>query len=266
MNPEKEHWRRGVEASVIYNRLHGDLKVPFTYRVPGGQEKEPDHEGEGQGGEGEGAREVWPASLAAFPLGQRIADARRHYARGRLDPGRIRQLEALGMIWSHRDVAWEEGLTAARGWATENGHLLAPLDAVYRGHKVGIWLKNARADTRAGTLAPERCEQLEDIDPAWCPTWPVEWQRAFHLVRRHLDAGGTLQIMAAFQKPLSFAAFSAATVARADRCAVRSEQFAAAARGELETVVHEVLPLDGAVLAHQKMAAGEVFGRIVLTP
>ncbi|MEU0650214.1 zinc-binding dehydrogenase [Streptomyces umbrinus] len=74
------------------------------------------------------------------------------------------------------------------------------------------------------------------------------------------------KIMAAFQKSLSFAAFSAATVTGADRRAVRSEQFAAAGRGEIETVVHEVLPLDAAVLAHQKMDAGEVFGRIVLTP
>jgi NADPH:quinone reductase len=31
-------------------------------------------------------------------------------------------------------------------------------------------------------------------------------------------------------------------------------------------VVHELLPLEQAVLAHQKMEAGEVFGRIVLVP
>lgn len=31
-------------------------------------------------------------------------------------------------------------------------------------------------------------------------------------------------------------------------------------------VVHEVLPLEQAVLAHKKMAAGEVLGRIVLVP
>ncbi|MCX5414276.1 zinc-binding dehydrogenase [Streptomyces sp. NBC_00059] len=74
------------------------------------------------------------------------------------------------------------------------------------------------------------------------------------------------KIMTAFQKSMSFATFSAATVTRADRHAVRSEQFAAAVRGEIETVVHELLPLDEAVLAHRKMDAGEVFGRIVLTP
>ncbi|QLH27517.1 DEAD/DEAH box helicase [Streptomyces sp. Rer75] len=197
LNPEREHWRRGVEAAVIYNRLHGDLKVPFTYRVPGGDDRAVETEG-------------WPVSLAAFPLGQWIADARRFYARGDMDADRIEQLEKLGMVWSHFDVAWEEGLAAARGWAERNGHLLAPLDATHQGYRVGIWLKNARAAARkaaeneqrraeglpvesaAGALSEERREQLEDIDPSWCPAWPVGWQRAFHLVRQHLEAGGAL--------------------------------------------------------------------------
>ncbi|MFD8014808.1 Helicase associated domain protein [Streptomyces sp. NPDC058955] len=196
LDPEHEHWRRGVQAAVVFAREHGDLKVPFTYRVPEGEEAE------GVG---------WPATLADFPLGQWIADNRRFHARGRLDEERVAQLEQLGMVWSHFDVAWEEGLSAARGWAEVNGHLLAPVDATYQGYRVGIWLKNARAaarraqdleqrqaeglpvETRAGALSGERREQLEDIDPSWCPAWPVEWQRAFHLVRLHLEeAGGTL--------------------------------------------------------------------------
>lgn len=74
------------------------------------------------------------------------------------------------------------------------------------------------------------------------------------------------KMMAAFQKSLSFAVFSTATVAAPALRAVRTEQFAAASRGELPMVVHELLPLEQAVLAHRKMDAGEVFGRIVLTP
>ncbi|WP_030907484.1 zinc-binding dehydrogenase [Streptomyces sp. NRRL F-5126] len=74
------------------------------------------------------------------------------------------------------------------------------------------------------------------------------------------------RMMAAFQKSMSFATFSAATVAPSDRRAVRGEQFAAAAAGEIETVVHDVLPLEEAGRAHRRMDAGEVFGRIVLTP
>jgi NADPH:quinone reductase-like Zn-dependent oxidoreductase len=79
-------------------------------------------------------------------------------------------------------------------------------------------------------------------------------------------AGFGATMMAAFRRSLSFATFSADTVPGPDRLAVRSEQFAAAVRGDLRTVVHGLLPLEQAVLAHRKMDAGEVFGRIVLTP
>lgn len=74
------------------------------------------------------------------------------------------------------------------------------------------------------------------------------------------------RIMAAFQKSLTFAAFSAATVPPAELNAARAALFDAAAHGEITPVVHEVLPLDHAELAHRKMDAGEVFGRIVLRP
>ncbi|WP_427892768.1 zinc-binding dehydrogenase [Kribbella sp. GL6] len=78
------------------------------------------------------------------------------------------------------------------------------------------------------------------------------------------DVGTAL--MANFRKSLTFATFSADTVPPAERRTVRVEQFAAAAAGQLPIVIHDKLPLDDAVVAHQKMDAGEVFGRIVLTP
>ena len=74
-----------------------------------------------------------------------------------------------------------------------------------------------------------------------------------------------MALLNAFQQSRSFATFSANTVSDADRQAITADLFAAAARGELDVVVHEVLPLEQAVLAHQKLDAGEVFGRIVLT-
>ncbi|MGX1547552.1 zinc-dependent alcohol dehydrogenase family protein [Streptomyces adustus] len=75
-----------------------------------------------------------------------------------------------------------------------------------------------------------------------------------------------MRLMDAFRKSLSFATFSSDTVPGPDRQSVRSSQFADAAHGDLRTVVHEVLPLDQAPLAHHRMDAGEVFGRIVLAP
>jgi NADPH:quinone reductase-like Zn-dependent oxidoreductase len=75
-----------------------------------------------------------------------------------------------------------------------------------------------------------------------------------------------MEMFTAFQKSMSFATFSTDTVPAAARRAAIAGLFAGAVNGELRSVVHERLPLDQAVLAHQKMAAGEVFGRIVLTP
>jgi NADPH2:quinone reductase len=75
-----------------------------------------------------------------------------------------------------------------------------------------------------------------------------------------------MAMFTALQKSMSFATFSTDTVPAADRRAVIAELLAAASRGELRAVVHEVLPLEQAAVAHQKMEAGEVFGRIVLVP
>jgi NADPH:quinone reductase len=75
-----------------------------------------------------------------------------------------------------------------------------------------------------------------------------------------------MEMFAAFQRSTSFATFSTDTVAEPDRRAATAGLFAAASRGELHAVMHELLPLEQAVLAHQKMEAGEVFGRIVLCP
>ncbi|GAA3085528.1 hypothetical protein GCM10020000_85000 [Streptomyces olivoverticillatus] len=72
LNPEKEHWRRGIEAAVIYTRLHGGLKVPFTYRVPDGREQEADGQGEEQS---EGVRERWLTLTRRLPA--RAVDRRR---------------------------------------------------------------------------------------------------------------------------------------------------------------------------------------------
>lgn len=70
----------------------------------------------------------------------------------------------------------------------------------------------------------------------------------------------------AFQRSLSFSTFSANTVADSERREATVELFALASRGELETVVHEVWPLDEAISAHQKMETSEAFGRLLLIP
>ncbi|WHM41538.1 Helicase associated domain protein [Streptomyces sp. BPTC-684] len=96
------------------------LKVPFGFVAP-------DH---------------WPH--AGFPLGVWLADQRKYYNAGELSKHRIQQLDALGMVWNHQDLAFEEGLTVARAWDWEHGHFLPPATAVWNGHPIGTWAKNMR--------------------------------------------------------------------------------------------------------------------------
>ncbi|MFI1839596.1 helicase associated domain-containing protein [Streptomyces olivaceoviridis] len=191
IDPEKAYWRRGIEAATRWRRENGggQLRVPYDYVM----------------GEDESAG-------AGFPLGRWLADLRRYYNAGTLEASRVAQLDALGMVWSHHDVAWEEGLTVARSWAAAHGHFLPPVNAVGDGgYPIGVWAKNRRAEARrtwenaeqraagetmpvgAGELPESRMAALEAIDPGWCPMgWTVAWQRCFTLTRTHVRAGGTL--------------------------------------------------------------------------
>ncbi|GHA50714.1 hypothetical protein GCM10010329_85870 [Streptomyces spiroverticillatus] len=126
----------------------------------------------------------------------------------------MRELEKLGVVWSHQDHAFEEGLAAARRWAAEHGHFLPPATAVWDGYPVGTWAKNLRtaarlADARAeqleaelpegaftGGLSRERRDALDEIDPGWSPVWDAGWQRCFRLVQNHLDNGGRVPMEA----------------------------------------------------------------------
>jgi NADPH2:quinone reductase len=74
------------------------------------------------------------------------------------------------------------------------------------------------------------------------------------------------RLLSTFQQSRSVATFSLDTVPAPALDAARTELFAAAVRGELHAVVHDVLPLAQAAEAHRQMDAGTVFGRIVLVP
>ncbi|MGW2602092.1 helicase associated domain-containing protein [Streptomyces klenkii] len=188
IEPENAFWRCGIEAVMRYVKETGavQLRVPYDFITP------------------------VDCSPARFPLGTWLADQRRFNKAGRLTADRVAELDGLGMVWSHQDVAFEEGLAAARAWAEVHGHFLPPATAVWDGYPVGTWAKNQRtaarlADTIAGrreaglpvessakALTQARREALDEIDPGWCPVWDTGWQRCFRLAQAHIQDGGTM--------------------------------------------------------------------------
>ncbi|MGW1410077.1 helicase associated domain-containing protein [Streptomyces sp. NPDC002403] len=41
-------------------------------------------------------------------------------------------------------------------------------------------------------MTEARRDELDAIDPGWCPVWDTGWQRCYRLVHNHVQAGGTL--------------------------------------------------------------------------
>ncbi|WP_326771036.1 hypothetical protein OG978_46385 (plasmid) [Streptomyces sp. NBC_01591] len=40
-------------------------------------------------------------------------------------------------------------------------------------------------------MTETRRDELDAIDPGWCPAWDTTWQRCYRLVQNHVQAGGT---------------------------------------------------------------------------
>ncbi|MFC9660601.1 zinc-binding dehydrogenase [Nocardia sp. NPDC127606] len=154
------------------------------------------------------------------------------------------------------------GAVAVTTSSPERGDRLRGLGATHVLDRAGRGAENAPAgydviiDIVAGADLPSFLTQLE----------PNGRMVVVGVMAGMPPADFGVEMIKAFRKSTSFATFSADTVPTSDRRAATAELFAAAVRGELKAVVHEILSLEQAVLAHQKMEAGEVFGRIVLIP
>ncbi|MEV5957332.1 zinc-binding dehydrogenase [Streptomyces sp. NPDC051987] len=210
-----------------------------------------------------------PAGLSAadaVTLGSSGVVARFALSHARLRPGESVLVRGaaggIGIMAVQLAAGAGAGAVAVTTSSAERGERLRELGATHVLNRSGAGGEDAPpgydviVDIVAGTDMPSFFEKLN----------PNGRMVAVGMVGGPPPADFGMSMMAAFRKSMSFATFSADTVSTPERHAVRTEQFAAAVRGELRTVVHEVLPLDQAVPAHRMMDAGEVVGRIVLVP
>lgn len=161
IDTERQDWARGYASLKKFTQREGHARVPFDHRE------------------------------GPYPLGQWVSDQRKAYVVGAMEGGRVKRLEALGMVWDEYDAAFQENLAAAREYFAENGTLAAPRGATALDRPVGQWLSNLR---RPGALAGHlgRAQALAGIDPDWCPSWPIDWQRQYAAVRECLAGGAEL--------------------------------------------------------------------------
>ncbi|GAB2749792.1 helicase associated domain-containing protein [Kitasatospora kifunensis] len=104
-----------------------------------------------------------------------------------LDPARVSELDALGMIWSKNANAWERGAAYAAAFHRRHGHLAVPATAKLDEYEVGAWMRRQR---KADNLNPDQVARLDALDELW--RLEPDWNRSYRRLLAYLAAGGTL--------------------------------------------------------------------------
>ncbi|MFE6869298.1 Helicase associated domain protein [Kitasatospora sp. NPDC057692] len=104
-----------------------------------------------------------------------------------LDPARVSELDALGMIWSKNANAWERGYAYAAAFHRRHGHLAIPATAKLDDYAVGAWMRRQR---KAAGLTTAQAAKLDALDELW--RLEPDWNRSYRRLLAYLAAGGTL--------------------------------------------------------------------------
>ncbi|MET8454558.1 Helicase associated domain protein [Streptomyces sp. NPDC005209] len=171
--PESRVWLEGFQALRRWRAEHGITglyAVPYDTEVPAGV-------------------------TDTYPLGRWVHQQRKARRTGDLDPHRIQQLDAEGMVWEPGEEAWENRLALLRSYHHAHGHLAPRQDTLWEGPDpdgpdrptvpIGQLITNLRRPHGLGKN-PERAEkraaQLAAIDPDWSCPWPLDWQRQYRVL------------------------------------------------------------------------------------
>jgi hypothetical protein len=131
----KPPWSEMYAALAEYKRVHGHCNVPYDW--------------------------------AEIPcLGPWIRKQRQDRRAGRLDPGRIEQLDKLGFVWNWLENQWESRYAALVEFRKEHGH--CRVSTLSKTHAaLGNWVRTLRVRKRQGKLSAERVGRLDALGFTW---------------------------------------------------------------------------------------------------
>jgi hypothetical protein len=159
---QKCQWEESLAALAEFRRTHGHSDVPVAYSEN--------------------------RSLAVWAQRQR-----NEYRKRRLDPERVRRLEALEFPWhsrttraQERNQAWERMFAMLAAFAGAHGHLDVP--AVGANRPLAEWMNEQRRRKQVGALSDARRRRLESIGMCWSlrdRRWDLQFARLLEYRRKH---------------------------------------------------------------------------------
>lgn len=149
-------WQEMYERLENYHAQHGDADVPNRW---GNDSK-----------------------LSAW-----VSQQRQRRKKGLISDEQIRQLDALGFTWQHRERgSWEDRYQELIEFKAKHGHCNVPV--VYdEKPKLGPFVNATRNQKRAGTLSKQRIELLERIGFQWAVRERIRADKWENRLRQLLD-------------------------------------------------------------------------------
>jgi superfamily II DNA or RNA helicase len=123
----------GLAAARTFHAQNGHLSVPTGLRVNG------------------------------ILLQSWLRTMRAKYHAKQLTDDQVRDLEALGIVWSTTDAAWQRGLDAATAFHTEHGHLRVSRQHRHNGVVLATWLERQRRKLATNCLPADHAAALRQL-------------------------------------------------------------------------------------------------------
>merc|ERR1712238_459709 len=128
-----QQWKNYYSLLVKYKDLEGDCNVPYNHKEDG-------------------------EKLGPWLNTQRILNNK-----GKLDTGRHKLLEDLGVVWDMRNQQWENYFTLLVKYKDREGDCKIPNNHKEDGENLGHWLNKQRQALKKDKLDAARVQRLVEI-------------------------------------------------------------------------------------------------------
>ena len=154
--PSHDRYNYRINQLLDYNTTHGTLDIPYNYKKD--------------------------VQLAKWVQSQRyeyrLLKTKKSGIKSYLTPERVELLDAIGFPWNNVKGTKEEGLTkrwmdkwsCLADFKEEHGHVRVAESLVYKGVKLGVWVKNQRRNARTkqgDDIMNHRVEKLNELGFIW---------------------------------------------------------------------------------------------------
>ncbi len=112
---------------------------------------------------------------------------------GRLDPARVRQLDALGIVWELQQTRWENMFAALADYRKQHGDCNVPFGWA-EDPALAKWVKTMRAAQKRGELSLQRVRHLDAIGFTWDRGGDERWEEMYDNLAEYRRAHGHCRV------------------------------------------------------------------------